>query len=344
MTILYYGDMWALGTCLQRGEALKRLGHQVTYVDAKYRIDGGSELLLVRGLQRIVSAWAKAMSVRKITNLANPEFVDVVWFDKPTAVTPRLLQTWRHRYPSAKFVSYSPDDMFNPANSSAAYRSSISSYDYHITTKSYNVPELYEAGARRVLFVDNAYCPKTFCFRPQGSGVGEIAIDVSFVGSYEVDRAKIVQRLWSAGIEIRVFGPGWSRIKTPDQRHLIDDRWIPAPELVGIVNRSLINLCFLRKANRDLQTTRSVEIPGCGGFMIAERTEEHMRIFREGEAAEYFSDADELIRKIKYYLEYPEIARKVGLAALEQCLVGGYSNDQRLKTVLARIIALDRDE
>jgi spore maturation protein CgeB len=70
-----------------------------------------------------------------------------------------------------------------------------------------------------------------------------------------------------------------------------------------------INLAFLRKVNRDLQTTRTMEIPACGGFMLAERTDEHLKLFNEEEEAEFFSDNLELKRKIEYYLNNDD-ARK----------------------------------
>ena len=47
------------------------------------------------------------------------------------------------------------------------------------------------------------------------------------------------------------------------------------------ISNSKINLCFLRKANDDLQTDRTMEIPACKGFMIAERTNEQIKLFKE---------------------------------------------------------------
>ena len=98
-----------------------------------------------------------------------------------------------------------------------------------------------------------------------------------------------------------------------------------------------INLGFLRKLNRDLQTTRSVEIPACGGFLLAERTDEHRRLFREGVEAEFFSSRHELLENCRRYLAAPEVRRTVAAAGLERCIRSDYSYLRQVTLVLSAL-------
>ena len=112
---------------------------------------------------------------------------------------------------------------------------------------------------------------------------------------------------------------------------------VTGAEYTNRIHRTLINLGFLRKQNRDYQTQRSVEIPACRGFMIAERTEEHQSLFNEGEEAEFFDTDEELLRKTCWYLRHPDQCAKIAAAGLSRCEAGGYSYGGRLKEALKEI-------
>ena len=97
---------------------------------------------------------------------------------------------------------------------------------------------------------------------------------------------------------------------------------------------SKISLSFLRKANRDLHTSRTFEIPACGGFQLSERTEEVLNFFEEGKEIECFSSLDELRDKITYYLKHESRRLRIAAAGLERGRRSRYRFTDRLETIL----------
>ncbi|MGH7337679.1 MAG: CgeB family protein, partial [Myxococcota bacterium] len=254
--------------------------------------------------------------------------------DKTLSLAPRTLDRLRARLPDALFVAYSGDDIANPAHQSPRYLQSIDRYDLHVTTKSYNVPELEKMGARDVLFMDNAFDPATHRpLRLSPEEEGRYAADVGFVGWYEEDRADSMYRLAAAGIPVTVRGPDWRRFKRSHPLLRVVDTYVGDAEYSRVLTATKINLGFLRKMNRDLQTTRSVEIPACRAFMLAERTSEHLRLFEEGKEAEFFASFDELLAKCRYYLGHDLERRKIATAGYRRANAS-YTTTQLVSGIL----------
>ncbi len=299
LSILYVGPKD--GTCHQRAEALRDLGHTVHHLRSGIPHTSDPVYPLHRIAHRIKRYPDVFFANSRLLRTTRRDRFDVVWIDKGLAIRPRTLDRLRERLPQARIVAYSPDDMFNPLNQSRRYLDSIPRYDLHVTTKSYNVPELEARGARDVLFVDNAYHPALH--RPMELTAQErrrLAADVGFVGTFEPDRAEMIYRLAEAGVPVTVRGPRWRRFEKSHPLLTIRDEYLDAGDYARALNATGINLAFLHKGNRDRQTTRSAEIPACRAFMLAERTDEHERLFREGREAEFFGSFEELLEKCRY--------------------------------------------
>jgi hypothetical protein len=167
---------------------------------------------------------------------------------------------------------------------------------------------------------------------------------VSFVGTYEAMRAESIGKIARAGIGVRVWGSRWDRWPDPAPGVTVEGRDVVQDDYARALSAADIGLCFLRKINRDLQTQRSVEIPACGGFMLAERTDEHLSLFKEGIEAEFFSSDDELVEKCRHYLAHPEERKKIAAAGRARCLASRYDYGSRLADAFKDIgIAVPND-
>jgi hypothetical protein len=342
LRIVYAGPLNLGSTCRQRMLALEKLGHHITPVDivpgelAERRLTLGW-----RVRRRLFGEHDEARTNERLLGLPASLAPDVLWVDKGLTVEPATLRALRERWPDTFQLNYAGDDMFNPRNQTPAWRGALwqSLYDLYVTTKSFNVPELKAAGARETLFIDKGFSPEIH--RPHEvtpETFERFGGDVGFVGWPEGDRERSIRHLVANGVDVRVWGP-WPRSKAVpglqiEGRPLWDDDYARA------LSAFRINLGFLRRVNRDLQTTRSIEIPACGGFLLAERTAEHVRLFREDVEAVFFSNDDELLEKTRYYLAHEDERARIAAAGRRRCVEDGYAYDQRLAHVLRHALAL----
>jgi len=237
---------------------------------------------------------------------------------------------------------YSGDDMSARHNQSAYFRQSLPLYDVVYTTKSYNcnANELPAMGAKKVYFVDKGF-DKTMHAPVEVNDEDRrrLGAEVGFIGTFENERAMSMYYLAEHDIKVRIWGNGWDAFaKTHPHSNLqIELKPIYDKDYQRAICATKINLCFLRKINRDLQTDRSIELPACKAFMMAERTDEHRRLFEEDKEAVFFTTNDELLKKVNYYLAHESERLKVAEAGFERCYRSDYTHENRLKYMLSKL-------
>ncbi len=328
--ILYVGDLGPGSTAEMRMRALETLGYNVTGVNSA----AGPISARRNPIQYLAIKMRRPMDTAGVNArlVKDGSSADIVWIDKGVTIRPETLAALRAKAPDVSIIGYSPDDMMNRNMSSSYFRRTLPLYDMFFTTKTYNVAELQDLGCHRVIFSPNAYDPATH--RPLARTGGGSCVDVGFIGTYEPDRANLLASLARSGVPVVIRGNLWGpmkRLGIPGVTFMpavIEDNYAEA------IGATRINLAFLRKSNRDLQTTRSVEIPACGGFMLAERTAEHQGLFAEGVEAAYFEGTEELIAKTKHYLAHEEERARIADAGRARCLRDDYSYAGRLRAAL----------
>ena len=338
MRVLYLGATWRGSNDESFRRAFEILGHEVVAIDTVEPLAFYRQSLALRAAARILKRPLRRHTrpLREAAlEAARATRPHLVFASKALHFDGNILEDIR-RASGAMLVHWHPDDYRNRENSSADFASALTTYDVQITPKTFNVPEFLEDGARRVEFVPYSYDPDVH--RPVRPRTGPPCQAV-FVGTFEPERAGILEHAAREGIDLEVWGSYWHRLpkRSPLRPHC-RYREVRADDMAAAFASARLSLGFLRKANRDLHTARTFEIPASGGVMLAERTEEQRAFFEEGKEALYFDSAAEMVASIRDYAARPDELARIRAAAFDRCRTGRYSYAERLKDLLLRIL------
>lgn len=276
----------------------------------------------------------------EIKNLVSRNNYNIVWIDKGLTVNPSTLKFIKKRLPECKIISFSADNMTLRHNQSNNFLNCFKFYDIHVTTKSNTVDLMYKMGAQKVLFTNNSF--ESSYHYPRNLSDKELkkfGADIGFIGVWEKERFESILFLAKKGLKIKVFGQGkWKNFIRYHPNLEIVAEALFSEDYCKAIKAFKISLCFLRKLNNDLQTTRTMEIPACGGFMLAERTKEHLALFEENKEAVFFSDNDELYDKCRYFLENDKERDEIAFNGFKKTCSSGYSNYETIKRIINKAL------
>lgn len=341
MRILFVGDLNKHGRCLKRYEALIDLGYSVDGLST-VPISGYRGIKRSPFLERIMWKLSFPLDLtsvnRKIREIIKQKNYDIIWIEKGNTIHSFTLKKIKKILPNTKLVSCSEDNMYLFHNRSFYYKWGLSYYDVVFTTKIHNLTELKSFRAKEtVLFLD-AYDEKFH--RPiilTKEDKKRFGCDVGFVGTFEEDRAIKMLYLADNGIKVVVWGSGWGSWVNKHPNLIIQNMPIYGEDYVKVINSTKINLCFLRKFNKDETTSRSVEIPACGGFMLAEKTKRHLELFQENKEAIFFKTKEELLFLVKKYLIKEDERQEISGLGRLRCIKSDYSYKAQLKNMFSFI-------
>lgn len=340
LRVVFVGETMLGSRTPQRVNAFRALGHAVTLVPTNRpgRRFEDPPTLAERIRHRLRRPRDEAGANAALL-AAVKQGCGLVWVENARVLKPETLVAVKRAAPQAPLVWYSEDDMMNPRLGSVWLDRSLALFDLWMTTKSLNAHpgEMPSRGVRRALFIDNSFDPALHRrLELSAEEQQRFGADISFVGTYEGPRAASLRRLAEAGLRVRVWGNGWWRLAGAYCGLQIEGHPAYDDDYARVINASRINLAFLRKANRDLQTCRTVEIPACGGFMLHESSPEAERLFAPDREAAYFGSDEELIASCRRWLA-DEAARRAVAEAGWLRAQQGHSHADRLQTILKQL-------
>jgi len=306
----------------------------------------------LRSLQLVLPlpGWALFRLNADLIRQAEQEQPDWILFWRSTHVLPSTLRKLRRL--GIQTVSYNNDDPFGPKTHGQVpwhhhwlwfwYLRCLPEFKCNFFYRRINCQEaLVEHGVRHAEVLMPYFIP--WQDRPVQLSKEDrrrFETDVVFVGHYEPDgREHSIRALMDAGIQLKIWGGHyWSREVLGDLYNYLQpivtaegDNYTKA--LCG----ARVCLAFLSKMNRDTYTRRCFEIPACGRLMLAERTEDLQKLFKEDEEACFFSSNEELVEKVHWLLANPETRERIAAAGLHRVWIDRHDVFSRSKTLLSLI-------
>lgn len=349
MKILYAAGLSPNDSSLYRLWALERLGHQVIPFNS-YEYTFRNSFLNKVALRLVAGPMVSRLN-RDLLQIASAEKPDLLWTDKLLSMRPDTLD--RMRAMGIVTVSYMIDNPFGPRQDPGwrLYMKDIPHYDLHVVQRDKNILDYCQRGARDVIKIQTAYEPTIHFPPPANWSDKDRDRGVSFIGTPYDHRAEFLKRLWKEfGLPVVVSGGlvwkpalGAEAVAAIYRGHgeLFCDEYREG------IWKSKINLSFITHSNQDEFVHKSFEITGCGGFLLAERSEGHMQRFREDEEAVFFSTIEECVEKIRRYLPDEDARARIAAAGHARAVRDGYHNDRQVSLIVERaeqIIQRTREE
>jgi spore maturation protein CgeB len=338
LLVVDFGEVHSTGACFVR--ALRALGHEVRFFDQAWYFPARASLA-----SRVAGRLVKGLSVgfynAAMVAAAAAFRPHVVLVMKGSVILPQTIE--RLRLGGAVTAVFQNDDVENPISSTWAMVEGLPQWDVVFTPRRFALDELRARGARRVEVLPFSYDPALHHPAAPSAAATDLDARAVFVGTWAPERTEPFTRLHAAGVPLAVHGNGWRAL--PSGSPLLAG--VVRPVVTGEALREKLTyagaaLCLLRKGNRDWHTMRSFEIPACEGFMVAERTSDHLRWFEDGKEAVFFEGTDELLEVLARWLPDRAGRRAVAAAGRRRLLADSHRYADRAATMLRVVDELRR--
>ena len=337
LSILYVGSLATWCNSLRRFQAITRIDPSTESVDTDPYI-----------LAKYISGFQHHLNIGPGVSLLNVEIrkrcrrkqYDIILVDNKPFLSRKTMKYIKQKNPDIKIANLLTDDPFGKFKRSwPVFKRTARFYDIIFVQRKVNISELKNLGVKRVEICYRSYDPAFH--RPlqlTDDDLINYKSTVGFVGTYESFREEFVVYLIQNNIPVKITGDGWPKGK---YWKLIEPNYqgnsTYGESYIKTINGMDIALHFLRHGNRDEQDSRTFEIPACGVFMLAEKSDTHLSLFEDGSEAVFFSTKEQLLEKVKYFLEHQDERKAIARAGLARCLQSGYSHEGRLSQVLHTI-------
>jgi hypothetical protein len=306
--ILNDAEEYGLGASYTR--AFRALGHEVALIDPFAELNkllAWRFPLIRRAFERQIISLFNKWWVKYLVELPP---ADLIWVGKGAWAVPWLWRQFKRQRPKTKLVCYNADNpivTYSRGGNRPWVTESIPCFDLYCTYNKSLVEPLRRAGAQRIARIPFAWDP---WLHPEmeisDADRRRYECDVVFIGNGDLHRERWMRDIMAAAKpynwQFAIYGC-WNGCRDQNLWSVLRGEQVYGSEMARAVRASKIALNILRLQNEDSHNMRTFEIPGCSGVMVSQKSPEQEEFFPEGQAAFYFSNAEECVTKMRGLLE-----------------------------------------
>ena len=334
--VLFLGENW-FGSCARACcFALRRLGCDVQDVDLQTifpQLSMRSSRVFLRLLApRLIREYNQG--ILEVARQFRPDFLLAF---KGSYVQLETLHALRSL--GAALYNYYPDRVLLARRTSL--ERTISEYDCFFDTKQYwdgDAAEHFHPRCRK--FLPHGYDPEIH--HPaelDDRDRRQFECDVSLIATHTSVKEAVLEELLRLRpkLDLKIWGNSWKEnCRAIEVRKRVCGSALNGISYAKAVLASRINLGLMGviPEAKDETSTRTYEIPACGGFMLHPRNPEVLDLFADRREIVCFDSVPEMAEQIDYYLGHPDERSAIARAGHARC-VPAYSYENRMAEILS---------
>lgn len=303
--VLIIGDTWNGSDCTGLARGFRDAGCVVVHTGEDQFFPKVTNNFFSKIFLRCFKFFFKSNLNRNICNLYKISQPEIVVVFKGNHLS---LETVKYLKKNSWLVNFYPD--ISLINHSSLDVRTFYEYDHIFSTKSFATKDYSKnMGIKNVSFLPHGF--DEYVHSPISKKyMNDWHNDVSFIGTWSKEKENKLNalKLRLPDINIKIWGNGWEKNSSRSLKESIMGYPVTGDLYALAINCSKINLGLLQEkaagaSSGDLTTARSFHIPGSGGFMLHERSDEIITFYEEDSEISCFSSIDDLVSKVNFYLK-----------------------------------------
>jgi spore maturation protein CgeB len=298
---------------------LLKLGHKVKHIPVQnWYYDFYYKSKLNKTLTRLGLTMINSKIQKRLIIEVQHQLFDLIWVFKGMEIQPKTLLELKKQ--TKRLINFNPDNPFIFSGKGSGNKNvtrSIPLYDEHFTYDHEVKSQIDEEFGVKCTLIPFGFDQETIL--DVDLQLTQDIKAVCFVGNPDAYRRDILKVILDSGFPLHVYGNDWDKFLM--HPNLTNHGPTYQKEYYQTLRKYRVQLNIMRLHNLNSHNMRSMEIPGCGGMMLAPKTKDHMTFFEEGKEVFFYENSAQLISQVRIMLELEDfVVQKIKIKAREKVL------------------------